>query len=87
MSAARCWRSARAEGELEVAVLSATSTSLKAQLKKARQPLDAIREVEEKVGQIEEKVEAPVERRAVGADRPSPAGSLCAWASGSSSAR
>jgi DNA mismatch repair protein MutS2 len=54
---------ARAEGELEVAVLKRNIDSLKSQLKKARQPLDAIKMIEEKMEQIEEKVEAPVERR------------------------
>jgi DNA mismatch repair protein MutS2 len=54
---------ARAEGELEVAVLRRNIDSLKSQLKKARQPLDAIKTIEEKIEQIEEKVEAPVERR------------------------
>ncbi|MFN8380341.1 MAG: endonuclease MutS2 [Anaerolineales bacterium] len=54
---------ARAEGELEVAVLKRNIDSLKSQLKKASQPLTAIRAIEEKMGKIEEKVEAPVERR------------------------
>lgn len=61
---------ARAEGELEVAVLRQNIDSLKAQLKKARQPLDALREVEQKVQAIQEKIEAPVERQAA-AIRPS----------------
>ncbi len=54
---------ARAEGELEVAVLKRNIDSLKSQLKKASQPLQAIRAIEEKMGKMEEKVEAPVERR------------------------
>ncbi|MBK9924145.1 MAG: endonuclease MutS2 [Anaerolineales bacterium] len=54
---------ARAEGELEVAVLKRNIDSLKSQLKKAKQPLDAINSIEEKMEKIEEKVEAPVERR------------------------
>ncbi|HSJ90392.1 MAG TPA: endonuclease MutS2, partial [Anaerolineales bacterium] len=54
---------ARAEGELEVAVLKRNIDSLKSQLKKAKQPLDAIKTIEEKIEEIEEKVEAPVERR------------------------
>jgi DNA mismatch repair protein MutS2 len=54
---------ARAEGELEVAVLRSNIDSLKSQLKKANQPLTAIRAIEEKMEKIEEKVEAPVERR------------------------
>jgi len=54
---------ARAEGELEVAVMKRNIDSLKSQLKKASQPLQAIRAIEEKMEKIEEKVEAPVERR------------------------
>ena len=54
---------ARAEGELEVAVLKRNIDSLKSQLKKARQPLEALKAIEEKVEVIEEKVEAPVERK------------------------
>ncbi len=54
---------ARAEGELEVAVLRRNIDSLKSQLKKAKQPLDAIKQIEDKIEKIEEKVEAPVERR------------------------
>ncbi|NOT04241.1 MAG: endonuclease MutS2 [Anaerolineales bacterium] len=54
---------ARAEGELEVAVLKQNMDSLKQQLKKAKQPLEAIKLIEEKIEKIEEKVEAPVVRR------------------------
>ena len=54
---------ARAEGELEVAVLRSNIDSLKSQLKKANQPLTAIRAIEEKMEKMEEKVEAPVERK------------------------
>ena len=54
---------ARAEGELEVAVLKRNIDSLKSQLKKAKQPLEALKLLEEKVEAIEEKIEAPVERR------------------------
>ncbi len=54
---------ARAEGELEVAVLKKNIESLKLQLKKAKQPLQALKEIEEQVEEIEEKIEAPVERR------------------------
>ncbi|HEY5983148.1 MAG TPA: endonuclease MutS2 [Anaerolineales bacterium] len=62
---------ARAEGELEVAVLRQNIDSLKAQLKKARQPLDALREIETHAQQIQALIEAPVERRArPGADQP-----------------
>jgi DNA mismatch repair protein MutS2 len=54
---------ARAEGELEVAVLKRNIESLKAQLRKARQPLEALKEMEEKVEAMEAKAAAPVERR------------------------
>jgi DNA mismatch repair protein MutS2 len=54
---------ARAEGELEVAVLRSNIDSLKSQLKKANQPLSAIRAIEEKMEKMEEKVERPVERK------------------------
>ncbi len=54
---------ARAEGELEVAVLRRNIDSLKSQLRKAKQPLDALKNIEEKMEAIEEKIEAPVERR------------------------
>jgi DNA mismatch repair protein MutS2 len=62
---------ARAEGELEVAVLKKNIDSLKAQLKKASQPLQAIKAIEEKMGKMEEKVEQPVERRRTEDGRPS----------------
>ncbi|MCB0101924.1 MAG: endonuclease MutS2 [Anaerolineales bacterium] len=61
---------ARAEGELEVAVLKRNIDSLKSQLKKASQPLQAIRAIEEKMEKIEEKVEQPVERRQTAEGRP-----------------
>jgi DNA mismatch repair protein MutS2 len=54
---------ARAEGELEVAVLKRNIDSLKSQLKKASQPLTAIRAIEEKMEKMEEKVDQPVERQ------------------------
>lgn len=54
---------ARAEGELEVAVLKRNIDTLKSQLKKAGQPLQALKAVEEKMERLEEKVEAPVVRR------------------------
>src|SRR5574341_466262 len=54
---------ARAEGELEVAVLKQNIESLKGQLKKARQPLQALKEIEQKVEAIQEKIEAPAARR------------------------
>ena len=62
---------ARAEGELEVAVLKKNIESLKSQLKKARQPLQALKEIEQQVEEIEEKIEAPVERRQTVDERPS----------------
>ena len=55
---------ARAEGELEVAILRRNIDSLKSQLKRAKQPLDAIRTIEEKIEQVEQKIEAPIERKA-----------------------
>jgi len=54
---------ARAEGELEVAVLKKNIQTLKAQLKKASQPLQAIQAIEEKMEKMEETAEAPVERK------------------------
>ncbi|OQY87625.1 MAG: hypothetical protein B6D38_11815 [Anaerolineae bacterium UTCFX1] len=54
---------ARAEGELEVAVLRSNIDSLKSQLKKAKQPLEAIKSIEEKIERVEEKITAPVERQ------------------------
>ena len=62
---------ARAEGELEVAVLKRNIDSLKSQLKKAKQPLEALKQLEEKVEAIEEKIGAPVERRSTMDNRPS----------------
>ena len=62
---------ARAEGQLEVAVLKQNIESLKSQLRKARQPLEALRQLEEKVAEVEEKIEAPVERRSTVDHRPS----------------
>jgi DNA mismatch repair protein MutS2 len=60
---------ARAEGELEVAVLKRNIDSLKAQLKKASQPLQAIKAIEEKMEKMEEKVEQPVERKTLNVER------------------
>ena len=54
---------ARAEGELEVAVLKRNIDSLKGQLKRASQPLQAIKAIEDKMEKMEEKVEQPVERK------------------------
>ncbi|MGA7194125.1 MAG: endonuclease MutS2 [Anaerolineales bacterium] len=59
---------ARAEGELEVAVLKQNIESLKGQLKKARQPLDAIKAMEQKLESFEEKIQAPVERKSQASD-------------------
>ncbi len=54
---------ARAEAELEIAVLKRNLEGLKRQLKQARQPLEALKKVEEKVEKIEEQVEAPTARK------------------------
>jgi DNA mismatch repair protein MutS2 len=54
---------ARAEGELEVEVLKQNIESLKEQLRSARQPLAAIKAVEEKLDALQEPSAAPVERR------------------------
>jgi len=62
---------ARAEGELEVAVLRSNIDSLKSQLKKAKQPLEAIQSIEDKIERVEEKITAPVERRQTIDDGPS----------------
>ena len=61
---------ARAEGELEVAVLRKNIDSLKSQLKKAKQPLEVLKAIEEKVETMEEKIEAPVERQTSNVIRP-----------------
>ncbi|MFZ5877841.1 MAG: endonuclease MutS2 [Chloroflexota bacterium] len=60
---------ARAEGELEVAVMRKNIESLKQQMRKARQPLDAIKSIEEKVEKIEEKAETPVARKTFNVQR------------------
>jgi DNA mismatch repair protein MutS2 len=60
---------ARAEGELEIAVMRKNIESLKQQMRKARQPLDAIKSVEEKVEKIEEKAETPVARKTFNVQR------------------
>ncbi len=61
----------RAEGELEVAVLKENVAALKAQLRKARQPLDALKDIEQRVEHIQEKIAAPVERQPQPELRPS----------------
>ncbi len=60
---------ARAEGELEVAVLKRNLDSLRSQLRNARQPLDALKSVEEKVEAMEQKAEAPVVRQTLNVER------------------
>jgi len=62
----------RAEGELEVAVLRQNIETLKARLKKARQPLEALRDIESKAETIQESIQAPVERRSTGAGARAP---------------
>ncbi len=53
---------ARAEGELEVAVLKQNLENLKSRLQKASQPISAIKEIEKQLGEFQEKTEAPIER-------------------------
>ncbi len=57
---------ARAEGELEVEILKAQLKTFKDELRKARQPLEAleaIKEIEEKVEVVEEAIQEPVKSR------------------------
>ena len=54
---------AKAEAELEVEVLKRNIGRLKTDLKKMRQPLDALTRLETKVEIIEEKTQVPVERQ------------------------
>lgn len=54
---------AKAEAELEVEVLKRNIGRLKTDLKKMRQPLDALEKLELKVEKIEEKTQVPVERQ------------------------
>ena len=54
---------ARAEGELEVAILKENIESIKRQLQKARQPLEALKEIDQQAQSIEEKIQKPVARR------------------------
>ncbi|MGB8214426.1 MAG: endonuclease MutS2 [Anaerolineales bacterium] len=58
---------ARAEGELEVEVLRAQLKMLKDELKKARQPLDAVDAIEEKIEVVIEQVQKPVKWKKQGA--------------------
>jgi len=67
---------ARAEGELEVAILKRNIESLKSQLKKAKQPLEALKAIEEKVEEVEEKIESPVERRRSHVEEQYPSGTM-----------
>jgi DNA mismatch repair protein MutS2 len=53
---------ARAEGELEVEVLKAQLKSLKDELKRARQPLDALQKIEQKIDVFEQEIQKPVAR-------------------------
>jgi DNA mismatch repair protein MutS2 len=53
----------RAEAELEAAVLRRNLDSLKAQLRRARQPLQEVEKLEQKVERVEERVGTPVERQ------------------------
>ena len=54
---------AKAEAELEVEVLKRNLARLKAEMKKLRQPVDALQKLEEKVEAVEAKATAPVERK------------------------
>ena len=54
---------ARAEGELEVEVLKAQLKSLKDELKRAHQPLEALKKIEEKIEIVEQEIQEPVRRR------------------------
>ncbi len=68
---------AKAEAELEVEVIKRNVGRLKAELKKLRQPLDALLLLEQKIEKVEEKTQVPVERKAPKVNIPSPvSGSL-----------
>ncbi|NOY98690.1 MAG: endonuclease MutS2 [Chloroflexi bacterium] len=56
---------ARQEAEAQIDALQAEIREMKRRLKKARQPLEAVESVREKVVVLEKKVRKPVERRAV----------------------
>ena len=65
---------ARAEGDLEVEVLKAQLKTLKAEMKKARQPLEALEAIEETVEELQEQIQAPVKyRRSASEARSAPA--------------
>jgi DNA mismatch repair protein MutS2 len=65
---------AKAEAELEVEVLKRNLGRLKSELKKMRQPLEALEKLEIKVEAVEEKTQAPVERKTK--EERTPAGAL-----------
>ena len=65
---------ARAEGELEVAVLQEQLKQLRKDLKGARQPLDVVKEIEEKVDILEEQIRKPEKKKAK--RKPVPKGEL-----------
>ena len=67
---------AKAEAELEVEVLKQNIGRLRAELKKLRQPLDALEKLEARVEKVEEKTRVPVERQAAKIDQPAPPGKL-----------
>jgi DNA mismatch repair protein MutS2 len=59
---------ARAEGELEVELMKAQLKMVKDELKKARLPLAALQEIEEKVDAVEQEIQKPIKRRTKGGD-------------------
>lgn len=56
---------AKAEAELEVEVLKRNLARLKAEMKKLRQPVEALQKLAEKVELVEAKAAAPVERKPI----------------------
>jgi DNA mismatch repair protein MutS2 len=62
---------ARSEADVQVQELQEEVRQARRLLVKARQPLDVLQSVEEKVSELEESVEKPVERRAPQLDEPS----------------
>lgn len=67
---------AKAEAELEVEVLKRNIGRLKAELKKLRQPLEALEKLELKVEKVEEKTQVPVERQTPKVEAPTATGAL-----------
>ena len=67
---------AKAEAELEVEVLKRSIGRLRTDLKKLRQPLDALEKLEAKAEKIEEKTQVPVERQAPKVEVRQPVGVL-----------